>query len=147
MQAPAAEPGQQCSLVQAGREPGDEVDRGRVRADQDPAPVAGHAGQDLAGGSLGGGPGRPVEAAPRVLGAAEGGGGGVINLVSKQARLGEAAFERLVSLDLGDLMNERGSGMMATYARSKLANLLFMQALAQRLAGSAVTALPPPCAT
>jgi retinol dehydrogenase 12 len=46
---------------------------------------------------------------------------------------------RRATLELGDLMNERGSGMMAIYARSKLANLLFMHALAQRLAGSAVT--------
>ncbi len=42
-------------------------------------------------------------------------------------------------LDFGDLMNERVSGLMPAYARSKLANLLFMRELARRLAGSGVT--------
>lgn len=42
-------------------------------------------------------------------------------------------------LDFADLMNTAGSGAMAVYARSKLANALFARALAARLAGSGVT--------
>jgi retinol dehydrogenase 12 len=42
-------------------------------------------------------------------------------------------------LDFGDLMNERVSGLMPAYARSKLANLLFTRELARRLAGTGVT--------
>jgi len=60
--------------------------------------------------------------------------GGRIVIVSS------AAHER-AHLDFDDLMNERVSaGLMGAYARSKLANLLFMRALAARLAGGAVTA-------
>jgi retinol dehydrogenase 12 len=47
---------------------------------------------------------------------------------------------RGVRLDFDDLMNERVSGLLPAYARSKLANILFTRALARRLAGSAVTA-------
>ncbi len=43
-------------------------------------------------------------------------------------------------IDFGDLMSERGYGVMRTYGRSKLANILFTRALAKRLAGSNVTA-------
>jgi retinol dehydrogenase 12 len=43
------------------------------------------------------------------------------------------------ALDFGDLMNTAGSGAMATYARSKLANVLFARELAARLAGSGIT--------
>lgn len=42
-------------------------------------------------------------------------------------------------LDFADLMNTAGSGAMAVYARSKLANALFARSLAARLAGSGVT--------
>jgi NAD(P)-dependent dehydrogenase (short-subunit alcohol dehydrogenase family) len=40
----------------------------------------------------------------------------------------------------GDLMQTRPAGFLAAYERSKLANLLFVRALARRLAGSGVTA-------
>ncbi|HYM26916.1 MAG TPA: SDR family NAD(P)-dependent oxidoreductase, partial [Steroidobacteraceae bacterium] len=46
---------------------------------------------------------------------------------------------RRARLDFGDLMNTRVSGHWSAYNRSKLANLLFMRALARRLAGSGVT--------
>jgi len=46
---------------------------------------------------------------------------------------------RRATLDFGDLMNERVAGLWPAYERSKLANLLFMRALARRLAGSGVT--------
>lgn len=45
---------------------------------------------------------------------------------------------RRARLDFGDLMNAR-VGFLRAYARSKLANLLFMRALARRVKGSAVT--------
>ena len=45
---------------------------------------------------------------------------------------------RRARLDFGDLMNAR-VGFLRAYERSKLANLLFMRALARLLAGSAVT--------
>jgi NAD(P)-dependent dehydrogenase (short-subunit alcohol dehydrogenase family) len=45
---------------------------------------------------------------------------------------------RRARLDFGDLMNAR-VGFLRAYERSKLANLLFMRALARRLKGSAVT--------
>jgi NAD(P)-dependent dehydrogenase (short-subunit alcohol dehydrogenase family) len=45
---------------------------------------------------------------------------------------------RRARLDFGDLMNAR-VGYLRAYERSKLANLLFMRALARRLRGSAVT--------
>jgi NAD(P)-dependent dehydrogenase (short-subunit alcohol dehydrogenase family) len=43
-------------------------------------------------------------------------------------------------IDFDDLMSVRGYGVMRTYGRSKLANILFTRALAKRLAGSDVTA-------
>jgi retinol dehydrogenase 12 len=43
-------------------------------------------------------------------------------------------------LDFADLMSERDYRVMRTYGRSKLANILFTQSLAKRLAGSHVTA-------
>jgi retinol dehydrogenase-12 len=43
-------------------------------------------------------------------------------------------------LDFDDLMSTREYRVMRTYGRSKLANILFTQALARRLAGSGVTA-------
>jgi NAD(P)-dependent dehydrogenase (short-subunit alcohol dehydrogenase family) len=46
---------------------------------------------------------------------------------------------RHARLDFDDLMNASVSGLLPAYARSKLANLLFVRALAQRLAGSGVT--------
>jgi NAD(P)-dependent dehydrogenase (short-subunit alcohol dehydrogenase family) len=46
---------------------------------------------------------------------------------------------RRATLDFGDLMNNRVTGFWPAYQRSKLANLLFVRALARRLAGSAVT--------
>ena len=45
---------------------------------------------------------------------------------------------RRARLDFGDLMNVR-VGFLRAYERSKLANLLFVRALARRLQGSAVT--------
>jgi len=50
-----------------------------------------------------------------------------------------SAAHRRAQLDFSDLMNERVAGLMPAYARSKLANLLFVRALAPRLAGSGVT--------
>lgn len=46
---------------------------------------------------------------------------------------------RGAQLDFEDLMNVRVRGLLPAYARSKLANLLFMRALARRLAGTSVT--------
>jgi NAD(P)-dependent dehydrogenase (short-subunit alcohol dehydrogenase family) len=43
-------------------------------------------------------------------------------------------------LDFTDLMNQRVSGLLPAYGRSKLANILFTRALARRLEGSGVTA-------
>lgn len=43
-------------------------------------------------------------------------------------------------IDFDDLMSEKDYRVMRTYGRSKLANILFTRALAQRLAGSNVTA-------
>ncbi len=59
---------------------------------------------------------------------------------SAPARIVVVASEahRRARLDFGDLMNARVSFLRA-YERSKLANLLFMRALAPRLKGSAVT--------
>lgn len=48
------------------------------------------------------------------------------------------AHRRAGWLDFGDLMNTR-VGYLRAYGRSKLANLLFVRALARRLRGSAVT--------
>ncbi len=48
------------------------------------------------------------------------------------------AHRRAGWLDFGDLMNTR-VGYLRAYGRSKLANLLFVRALARRLKGSAVT--------
>jgi NAD(P)-dependent dehydrogenase (short-subunit alcohol dehydrogenase family) len=48
------------------------------------------------------------------------------------------AHRRAGWLDFGDLMNSR-VGFLRAYDRSKLANLLFMRALARRLKGSAVS--------
>jgi len=48
------------------------------------------------------------------------------------------AHRRAGWLDFGDLMNTR-VGYLRAYARSKLANLLFVRALARRLRGSALT--------
>ena len=47
---------------------------------------------------------------------------------------------RRATLDFEDLMNERVSGLLPAYSRSKLANILFTRALARRLAGTGVTA-------
>jgi NAD(P)-dependent dehydrogenase (short-subunit alcohol dehydrogenase family) len=46
---------------------------------------------------------------------------------------------RYAKLDLSDLQAERGYNMMRVYGNSKLANILFTQALARRLTGSQVT--------
>jgi NAD(P)-dependent dehydrogenase (short-subunit alcohol dehydrogenase family) len=43
------------------------------------------------------------------------------------------------TLDFDDLQGERSWSMMGSYGRSKLANMLFVRALASRLAGSGVT--------
>jgi NAD(P)-dependent dehydrogenase (short-subunit alcohol dehydrogenase family) len=61
--------------------------------------------------------------------------------VSAPARIIVVASEahRRATLDFADLMNASVSGLMPAYARSKLANLLFARALAQRLAGSGIT--------
>ena len=46
---------------------------------------------------------------------------------------------RRARLDFDDLMNDRVSGHWSAYNRSKLANLLFVRALARRLTGRGVT--------
>jgi retinol dehydrogenase 12 len=46
---------------------------------------------------------------------------------------------RLASLDIDDLQSTRGYKMMRAYGNSKLANILFTQALARRLKGTQVT--------
>jgi NAD(P)-dependent dehydrogenase (short-subunit alcohol dehydrogenase family) len=46
---------------------------------------------------------------------------------------------RRARLDFDDLMNRRVTGHWSAYNRSKLANLLFVRALAPRLRGSGVT--------
>jgi NAD(P)-dependent dehydrogenase (short-subunit alcohol dehydrogenase family) len=46
---------------------------------------------------------------------------------------------RRATLDFDDLMNTKVAGLLPAYARSKLANVLFVRALARRLADSAVT--------
>jgi NAD(P)-dependent dehydrogenase (short-subunit alcohol dehydrogenase family) len=51
-----------------------------------------------------------------------------------------SAAHRRARLDFDDLMNTRVSGLLPAYARSKLANILFTRALAQRWRGSTVTA-------
>ena len=51
-----------------------------------------------------------------------------------------SAAHRRASLDFEDLMNAKVAGLWPAYSRSKLANILFTRALAQRLAGSGVTA-------
>jgi len=60
---------------------------------------------------------------------------------SAPARIVVVASEahRRAQLDFDDLMNSTVSGLMPAYARSKLANLLFMRELAQRLAGSGIS--------
>ena len=60
---------------------------------------------------------------------------------SAPARIVVVASEahRRATLDFGDLMNSRTSGILTAYERSKLANLLFARALARRLVGSGVT--------
>jgi len=55
----------------------------------------------------------------------------IVNVASRAHR-GQA-------IDFDDLMSERRYKVMVTYGRSKLANILFTQALAKRLAGSGVT--------
>ncbi len=50
-----------------------------------------------------------------------------------------SAAHRRATLDFDDLMNTKVSGLLPAYARSKLANILFVRALARRLAGSGVT--------
>jgi NAD(P)-dependent dehydrogenase (short-subunit alcohol dehydrogenase family) len=50
-----------------------------------------------------------------------------------------SAAHRRATLDFDDLMNTKVAGLLPAYARSKLANILFVRALARRLAGSAVT--------
>jgi retinol dehydrogenase 12 len=57
---------------------------------------------------------------------------GRIVVVSSEAHRG-------AHLDFDDLMLERGYGQLRAYSRSKLANLLFMRALARRLEGTSVT--------
>jgi NAD(P)-dependent dehydrogenase (short-subunit alcohol dehydrogenase family) len=56
----------------------------------------------------------------------------IVNVASRAHRNQE--------LDFADLMSERDYRVMRTYGRSKLANILFTQSLAKRLAGSHVTA-------
>jgi retinol dehydrogenase-12 len=56
----------------------------------------------------------------------------IVNVASRAHRNQE--------LDFDDLMSRRDYRVMRTYGRSKLANILFSQALAKRLAGSNVTA-------
>ena len=51
-----------------------------------------------------------------------------------------SAAHRGQRIDFDDLMSTRDYRMLRTYGRSKLANILFTRALANRLAGSAVTA-------
>ncbi len=51
-----------------------------------------------------------------------------------------SAAHRGQYIDFEDLMSTHDYRMMRTYGRSKLANILFTQALARRLAGSGVTA-------
>jgi retinol dehydrogenase 12 len=46
---------------------------------------------------------------------------------------------RRATLDFDDLMNTKVAGLLPAYARSKLANILFVRALARRLAAGAVT--------
>ena len=60
---------------------------------------------------------------------------------SAPARIIVVASEahRRATLDFADLMNATVSGLLPAYARSKLANVLFVRALAARLAGSGVT--------
>jgi NAD(P)-dependent dehydrogenase (short-subunit alcohol dehydrogenase family) len=56
----------------------------------------------------------------------------IVNVASRAHRGKEIDFE--------DLMSVRGYGVMRTYGRSKLANILFTRALTKRLVGSKVTA-------
>ena len=51
-----------------------------------------------------------------------------------------SAAHRGQRIDFDDLMSTRDYRMLRTYGRSKLANILFTRALANRLAGSGVTA-------
>lgn len=55
----------------------------------------------------------------------------IVNVASRAHRNQE--------IDFDDLMSEHGYRVMRTYGRSKLANILFTRALAQRLTGSNVT--------
>jgi retinol dehydrogenase 12 len=50
-----------------------------------------------------------------------------------------SAAHRRARLDFADLMNARVTGLWPAYARSKLANILFARALAERLDGTQVT--------
>jgi NAD(P)-dependent dehydrogenase (short-subunit alcohol dehydrogenase family) len=61
---------------------------------------------------------------------------------SAPARIVVVASEahRRATLDFDDLMNTKVAGLLPAYARSKLANILFVRALARRLADAAVTA-------
>jgi NAD(P)-dependent dehydrogenase (short-subunit alcohol dehydrogenase family) len=56
----------------------------------------------------------------------------IVNVASEAHRIGR--------LDLGDLQSEKGYAAMRVYGTSKLLNLLFTVELAERLAGSGVTA-------
>lgn len=60
---------------------------------------------------------------------------------SAAARIVVVASEahRRAHLDFSDLMLEREYGQLRAYSRSKLANLLFTRALAQRLSGTSMT--------
>jgi NAD(P)-dependent dehydrogenase (short-subunit alcohol dehydrogenase family) len=63
-------------------------------------------------------------------------------LHSAPARIVNTASEvhRGVKLDFSDLQSEHGYSGFGAYAKSKLANILFTNALARRLSGSGVTA-------
>ncbi len=63
-------------------------------------------------------------------------------LDSAPARIVNTASEvhRGVKLDFSDLQSEHGYSGFGAYAKSKLANILFTNALARRLSGSGVTA-------
>jgi NAD(P)-dependent dehydrogenase (short-subunit alcohol dehydrogenase family) len=63
-------------------------------------------------------------------------------LASAPARIVNTASEvhRGAKLDFGDLQSQHGYSGFGAYAKSKLANVLFTNALARRLSGSGVTA-------
>jgi len=60
----------------------------------------------------------------------------------RHARIVNVASEaaKRASIDLGDLMSSRRYGMLAAYAQSKLANILFTKELARRLPPRSVSA-------